>query len=94
MSAIIAKAVDKLLDTYPPIEEVSPDFCGDNGEGDQGASLSLPHVHQWRIAEPEGAESLGICWTCREYKMFKNWDSAHDYVSTLEQRIVYANSGD
>lgn len=86
MSTIIAKAVDKLLDAYPPIQEVSPDFCGDNGEGDQGASLSPPHVHQWRIAEPEGAESLGICWTCRGHRMFKNWDSNHDYRTTTEVR--------
>lgn len=81
MSAIVSKAVDKLLDSYPVIEEVSPDF----GEGGGEALAPPPHIHQWRIAEPEGAESLGICWTCREYRMFKNFDSSHDFRTSLEE---------
>ena len=66
-----------------PIEEPSPGSSVQEGELD----TPPPHVHQWRIAEPEGAESLGICWTCREWRMFKNWDEANDFVTNTEAKI-------
>jgi hypothetical protein len=31
------------------------------------------HAHHWRIAEPNGPESLGQCRTCGETKVFRNW---------------------
>jgi hypothetical protein len=31
--------------------------------------------HRWRIDEPDGPRSLGICQRCGSERMFTNWDA-------------------
>ena len=33
---------------------------------------SQAHAHRWRIAEPDGPESAGVCVTCGAERVFSN----------------------
>ena len=39
-------------------------------------------AHRWRIAEPEGPTSPGVCGLCGAQREFQNSFSEHDYLTT------------
>lgn len=47
------------------------------------------HFHRWRIEEPDGPVSLGIC-DCGTEKTFKNWLSDSDFITNEEHRVMAA----
>jgi len=46
------------------------------------------HGHRWRIDEPSGPMSLGVCKTCGATKEFKNWLSDGDFITNEEHRVA------
>jgi hypothetical protein len=46
------------------------------------------HGHRWRIEEPSGATSMGVCKICGETKEFKNWLSDSDFITNEEHRVA------
>jgi hypothetical protein len=44
------------------------------------------HAHRWRIPEPDGPVSLGVCKVCGAEKPFKNWLSDTDFITNEEHR--------
>lgn len=44
------------------------------------------HYHRWRIDEPSGPRSTGVCKVCGEHKEFKNWLSDMDFITNEEHR--------
>jgi hypothetical protein len=44
------------------------------------------HFHHWKIDEPNGQVSVGVCKTCGETKQFKNWLSDGDFITNEEHR--------
>lgn len=44
------------------------------------------HFHHWRIEEPNGLLSIGICKVCGATKEFKNWLSDGDFITNEEHR--------
>jgi hypothetical protein len=46
------------------------------------------HFHRWRIEEPSGPLSTGVCKTCGATKQFKNWLSDMDFITNEEHRIA------
>lgn len=53
-----------------------------------GVMAPPPHAHHWLIAEAKGLMSPGLCTCCGVWKQFKNWDSGHDFVLTVEARYA------
>ena len=50
------------------------------------APTTLDHFHHWKIEEPNGQVSRGVCKTCGETKEFKNWLSDGDFITNEEHR--------
>jgi hypothetical protein len=53
------------------------------------ATATLPatdHAHRWRIPEPDGPMSIGVCKVCGAEKQFKNWLSDTDFITNEEHR--------
>ncbi len=48
------------------------------------------HFHRWRIEEPNGQISTGVCKTCGATKEFKNWLSDGDFITNEEHRMAAA----
>lgn len=48
------------------------------------------HVHHWRIEEPNGETSLGVCKICGATRAFKNWLPDTDYLTFEERRQAAA----
>lgn len=46
------------------------------------------HGHRWRIDEPSGPVSTGVCKICGETKEFKNWLSDSDFITNEEHRMA------
>jgi hypothetical protein len=43
------------------------------------------HFHRWRIEEPDGTISRGICSVCQERREFHNWLPQLDYITRAER---------
>ncbi len=39
------------------------------------------HFHSWRIDEPNGPVSVGVCKECGATKAFKNWLADGDFIT-------------
>jgi hypothetical protein len=48
------------------------------------------HFHRWRIEEPNGPVSRGICKVCGTEKQFKNWLQDGDFITNEEHRVANA----
>lgn len=46
------------------------------------------HFHRWRIDEPNGPTSRGVCKVCGAEKEFKNWLSDMDFITNEEHRVA------
>lgn len=46
------------------------------------------HFHRWRIEEPSGPTSYGVCKECGATKQFKNWLSDGDFITNEEHRMA------
>ena len=46
------------------------------------------HFHRWRIDEPNGPTSAGVCKVCGKEKEFKNWLSDMDFITNEEHRVA------
>ena len=46
------------------------------------------HAHRWRIEEPSGELSRGVCKTCGAERLFKNWLEDTDYITNTEHRLA------
>ena len=46
------------------------------------------HYHRWRIDEPNGPTSTGVCKVCGATKNFKNWLSDMDFITNEEHRLA------
>ena len=46
------------------------------------------HAHRWRIAEPSGQTSQGVCRYCGATRQFRNWLGEDDFVTNEEQRVL------
>ena len=44
------------------------------------------HFHHWKIEEPNGQVSRGVCKHCGVEKQFKNWLSDGDFITNEEHR--------
>lgn len=49
---------------------------------------SADHYHRWRIDEPNGPVSTGVCKVCGVTKQFKNWLSDGDFITNEEHRAA------
>lgn len=45
------------------------------------------HFHRWRIDEPNGPVSMGLCSECGAVKEFRNWLSESDFITNEEHRM-------
>ncbi len=45
------------------------------------------HSHRWRIDEPDGPVSMGLCRGCGATREFRNWLSEGDFITNEEHRI-------
>ncbi len=48
------------------------------------------HFHRWRIEEPNGPVSRGVCKECGVEKQFKNWLADGDFITNEEHRVANA----
>ena len=48
------------------------------------------HYHRWRIDEPSGPVSSGVCKVGGATKQFKNWLSDGDFITNEEHRVAPA----
>ena len=46
------------------------------------------HFHRWRIDEPNGPVSVGVCKECGATKAFKNWLADGDFITNEEHRAA------
>jgi hypothetical protein len=46
------------------------------------------HFHRWRIEEPNGPLSEGVCKICGATRQFKNWLSDMDFITNEEHRVA------
>ena len=44
------------------------------------------HYHHWKIEEPNGLVSIGVCKHCGTTKEFRNWLSDGDFITNEEHR--------
>ncbi|MCC6382367.1 MAG: hypothetical protein IT304_07645 [Dehalococcoidia bacterium] len=54
----------------------------------QAEAARPDHYHRWRIEEPNGPVSTGVCKICGQTKQFKNWLSDMDFITNEEHRIA------
>lgn len=54
----------------------------------QAEAVRPDHYHRWRIDEPNGPMSTGVCKICGQTKQFKNWLSDMDFITNEEHRIA------
>lgn len=52
------------------------------------AGMPDGHFHRWRIDEPNGPVSLGVCKVCGAEKQFKNWLADGDFITNEEHRMA------
>ncbi|MCK9520826.1 MAG: hypothetical protein M0R74_17655 [Dehalococcoidia bacterium] len=46
------------------------------------------HFHRWRIEEPSGPTSTGVCKVCGATKEFKNFLRDMDFITNEEHRTA------
>ena len=46
------------------------------------------HYHRWRIDEPNGPTSEGLCKVCGVTRQFRNWLQEGDFITNEEHRIA------
>lgn len=51
-------------------------------------TAEVDHYHRWRIDEPNGPVSVGVCRECGTTKEFKNWLSDMDFITNEEHRAA------
>lgn len=51
-------------------------------------SAQVDHFHRWRIEEPNGPTSTGVCKICGQTKQFKNWLAEGDFITNEEHRAA------
>ncbi len=56
----------------------------------QAPKAEADHFHRWRIDEPNGPVSYGVCKVCGTTKEFKNWLSDGDFITNEEHRSAAA----
>lgn len=44
------------------------------------------HFHHWKIEEPNGLVSIGVCKHCGMTKEFRNWLQDGDFITNEEHR--------
>ncbi len=44
------------------------------------------HFHHWKIEEPNGQVSRGVCKHCGATKEFRNWLQDGDFITNEEHR--------
>lgn len=44
------------------------------------------HAHRWRIDEPDGPTSQGVCKACGTLRTFRNWLHETDFVTNVDLR--------
>jgi hypothetical protein len=54
----------------------------------QNPQATADHWHRWRIDEPNGPTSLGVCKVCGTTKEFKNWLADGDFITNEEHRAA------
>ncbi|MFQ5380470.1 MAG: hypothetical protein ACE5EF_02435 [Dehalococcoidia bacterium] len=54
----------------------------------QAETKTADHFHRWRIEEPNGPTSTGVCKVCGTEKVFKNWLSDMDFITNEEHRVA------
>lgn len=54
----------------------------------QTATPKADHAHRWRIDEPNGPTSAGVCRICGEHKGFKNWLENGDFTTNTEHQLA------
>jgi hypothetical protein len=52
------------------------------------APVQPDHLHRWRIDEPNGPVSEGVCKVCGATKNFKNWLAEGDFITNEEHRMA------
>lgn len=52
----------------------------------QPTASATDHSHRWRIPEPDGPMSIGVCKVCGAEKQFRNWLSDMDFITNEEHR--------
>jgi hypothetical protein len=55
---------------------------------DISSKQEIAHAHRWRIEEPNGAFSLGVCKVCGAEKQFRNWLEETDFITNEEHRVA------
>jgi hypothetical protein len=50
------------------------------------ATTATTHAHHWRIDEPNGQYSRGVCRVCGAERVFKNWLEGQDITTNEEHR--------
>ncbi len=65
-----------------PVENATP-LPQRSTSSDRGTD----HNHRWRIDEPNGTHSEGVCRHCGVTKQFRNWLAETDYITNAEHRI-------
>ena len=48
------------------------------------------HFHRWRIAEPNGPVSEGLCRECGATREVRNWLAESDFITNEEHRMTRA----
>lgn len=46
------------------------------------------HFHHWKIEEPNGQVSQGVCKVCGETREFNNWLSDGDFTTNTERQLA------
>jgi hypothetical protein len=52
------------------------------------AVVDADHAHRWRIDEPSGHMSRGVCRICGAEREFKNWLEDSDFITNTEHRMA------
>ena len=50
--------------------------------------VKADHMHRWRIDEPNGPTSTGVCKVCGIEKTFRNWLPDMDFITNEEHRVA------
>jgi hypothetical protein len=50
------------------------------------------HAHRWRIDEPAGPTSPATCKICGAIRLFRNWLSETDYLTSEERRGPHSDA--
>jgi len=57
-------------------------------KSNQAVAARPDHFHRWRIDEPNGPVSMGVCKVCGESKEFRNWLADMDFITNEEHRAA------